>query len=219
MPRPRRTPDEAPPPPGTTPPGTTPRGAARRQQLVDAATAILAASGFDAVSHRAVATAAGLPLAATTYYFATLDDLRAAALSQLGRAYVDGARRIAARMRPAQRTAEEVATLLVALVAGDGHQTDPAHLLTFYERYVQAGRHPALRGMVRGWTAELGLLAGVVLARSGYPADADLSRLLIAAIDGLLLDALIDGDAAAPARAADGVARLLHRTVPAAPSA
>lgn len=206
MPRPRRAADAA-----STLPGATPRGAARRQQLVDAAADLLAASGFEAVSHRAVAARAELPLAATTYYFATLDDLRAAALAQLSREYVEHARNLAASLSAADRPPAEVSRLLVALVAGDGEQTDPARLLTFYERYVQAGRHPSLRGMVRGWTAELGRLAAIVLERSGISADADLARVLIAAIDGLLLDALIDGDPAAPSKAADGIAPLLGR--------
>jgi DNA-binding transcriptional regulator YbjK len=179
--------------------------------LVDAATVILEASGFEAISHRAVAARAGLPLAATTYYFATLDDLRSAALSQLGQAYVTYARELAAGLPRASRSPDEVGSLLVALVAGDGVETDPARLLTFYERYVQAGRHPALRQMVRGWTAEMAELARTVLERSDYPADHELARLLIGAIDGLLLDALIDGDRTAPSIAAAGVAALLQR--------
>jgi DNA-binding transcriptional regulator YbjK len=207
VPRPRRAAEA-----GDAPaPGATPRGAKRRQQLVDAATAILEASGFEAISHRAVAARANLPLAATTYYFATLDDLRSAALSQLSRAYVDYARELAVSLPASSRTLDEISRLLVALVAGDGVETDPAWLLTFYERYVQAGRHPALRQMVRGWTAELAQLASIVLERSGYPPDRELARLLIGAIDGLLLDALIDGNRTAPSIAAAGVAGLLQR--------
>ena len=40
-----------------------------------AAADLLVEGGFDAVRHRAVATRAGLPLASTTYYFESLDDL------------------------------------------------------------------------------------------------------------------------------------------------
>lgn len=165
--------------------------------------------GFEAVSHRAVAVQAGLPLAATTHYFVTLDDLRTAALNQFGVAYVAGARALADGLPAVRRGPDEVARLLVQLVAGAGEQADPARLLTFYERYVQAGRHPALRGMVRGWTAELGRLAALVLERSGYGealTDDRAPRLLIAMTDGLLLDALIDGDPQAPSVSADGVA-------------
>ena len=47
--------------------------------MLDAAVELLTDGGFAAVSHRAVANAARLPLAATTYYFRSRDDLIAAA--------------------------------------------------------------------------------------------------------------------------------------------
>lgn len=56
---------------------------ARRREIVTAAAELIIEVGVDAVSHRKVATRAGVPLGATTQYFATLDDLRAAALEAL----------------------------------------------------------------------------------------------------------------------------------------
>ena len=53
----------------------TPKGVRRQYALVSAAAELLCEGGFDAVRHRAVARRAGLPLAATTYYFSSLDDL------------------------------------------------------------------------------------------------------------------------------------------------
>ena len=53
----------------------TPKGERRRQALVEAAADLLLEGGFDAVRHRSVATRADLPLASTTYYFESLDDL------------------------------------------------------------------------------------------------------------------------------------------------
>lgn len=55
----------------------------RRREIIDAAAAILVEEGPDALTHRKVAARAGVPLGSTTQYFATLDDLRAAALSSL----------------------------------------------------------------------------------------------------------------------------------------
>ena len=46
------------------------RSRARREALLRAAVALLAEGGVRAVTHRAVADRAGVPLAATTYYFA-----------------------------------------------------------------------------------------------------------------------------------------------------
>ena len=57
----------------------TPKGERRRDALTAAAAELLGSGGFDAVRHRAVAEKAGLPLASTTYYFASLDELVTAA--------------------------------------------------------------------------------------------------------------------------------------------
>jgi DNA-binding transcriptional regulator YbjK len=58
----------------------TAKGAARREALLDAVLRVLERGGAGAVTHRAVAAEAGVPLSAATYYFATLDDLYIAAL-------------------------------------------------------------------------------------------------------------------------------------------
>jgi len=59
---------------------TTAKGEARRQLLKDAALRILEREGPAAVTHRAVAAEAGVPLAAATYYFESIDDLMISAL-------------------------------------------------------------------------------------------------------------------------------------------
>jgi DNA-binding transcriptional regulator YbjK len=57
----------------------------RRQEIVAAAAELVTELGTAALSHRKVAARAGVPLGSTTQYFATLDDLRAAALEHLSR--------------------------------------------------------------------------------------------------------------------------------------
>src|SRR6516165_10643403 len=62
----------------------TPKGERRRYALVSAAAELLCEGGFEAVRHRAVARRAGLPLASTTYYFSSLDDLITSAVAHIG---------------------------------------------------------------------------------------------------------------------------------------
>ncbi len=50
-------------------------GKQRRLEIIEAALRVIARDGLRAVSHRAVATEAAVPLAATTYYFRDLADL------------------------------------------------------------------------------------------------------------------------------------------------
>ena len=63
----------------------TAKGERRRQELVTAAAELLRSGGFDAVRHRAVAERAGLPLASTTYYFGSLEELVTAAVDRTSR--------------------------------------------------------------------------------------------------------------------------------------
>ena len=72
------------------------RGAQRREQLVAAAADLLGEQGPAALSARAVATAAGVPLAAVTYYFATVDDLVRAGAERLYEGYLATARELLA---------------------------------------------------------------------------------------------------------------------------
>ncbi|MFT5482296.1 MAG: DNA-binding transcriptional regulator YbjK [Halieaceae bacterium] len=54
---------------------TTVGGAARRETILEAVLRVISRDGIRAVKHRAVALEAEVPLAATTYYFSSLQDL------------------------------------------------------------------------------------------------------------------------------------------------
>ena len=51
------------------------KGERRREDLLRATLRLIGARGADAVTHRAVAEEAGVPLSATTYYFASKEEL------------------------------------------------------------------------------------------------------------------------------------------------
>lgn len=53
---------------------------ARRLDIIAAAAELIVEVGADAITHRMIAARAGVPLGATTQHFATLDDVRTAAL-------------------------------------------------------------------------------------------------------------------------------------------
>src|SRR6201987_5773974 len=97
----------------------TPKGERRRYALVSAAAELLSEGGFDAVRHRAVARRAGLPLASTTYYFSSLDDLLVPAVEFIGAQ--EGAQlscRLAGLSRRRRRV-EATADVLVDLLLAD----------------------------------------------------------------------------------------------------
>ncbi|WP_410627573.1 TetR/AcrR family transcriptional regulator [Amycolatopsis sp. cmx-8-4] len=183
----------------------TPKGERRRGALVEAAAKLLVEGGFDAVRHRAVAERAGLPLASTTYYFDSLEDLVAAAVEHHGNAELETGRRrleeLATRNRGVQAMVELVLDMLLGPESGD-EEADAEAVLLRYERLVATGRRPYLRPLMRTLSVQLNELLTEIFARSGTPVrEAELEK-LVALVDGAVVNALIAVDPAPRAAAA-----------------
>jgi DNA-binding transcriptional regulator YbjK len=152
--------------------------------------------GFAAVGHRAVAERAGLPLSATTYYFASLDDLMAAAVDDLAAAWSVRARAAVDGLPTRLTEPAEVARALldVAVLAPVGAAADaPGGPLALYDRYLEAARHPHLRTALTAFDDRLDELLAEVLGRAGLPHDRGTARLVLAVVDGALVRALAEG--------------------------
>ena len=182
------------------------RGELRRAALLEAAADLLAEDGIGALSHRAVATRAGLPLAATTYYFASLEDLTAQALRLAAGRWRERARS-ALDALPARLPSRAAAARALLEVVTGGAERGP--LLAMYERYLEAGRSPELRAVVVELDRDVVELVAEVLRRGGLSADATTARMVLATIDGSLLSALAGGSDDPAGAALPPVRRLL----------
>ncbi|HEU0191095.1 MAG TPA: TetR family transcriptional regulator [Mycobacterium sp.] len=182
----------------------TPKGERRRYALVSAAAELLREGGFEAVRHRPVAERAGLPLASTTYYFSSLDDLIASAVEHVGMLEVAqlraGVVNLPRRRRSTQRTAE----MLVDLLVGDHSSPElNEELISRYERYVTCARLPRLRGVQRRILRQRSAAVVEAVERSGRIVRIDMVPALICVVDGAVVAALVDDrqDPRAAARA------------------
>lgn len=171
---------------------STPKGERRRSALIEAASQVLAEGGFDAVRHRAVAERAGLPLASTTYYFDSLDELIIAAVEHGGRAELDRGRARLAQLGTKHRDVDAMVELVLDQMLGE----DPGFevLLLRYERLVTTGRRPYLRPVMRSLQVEFHELLMEIFARSGFAIDLKRLKQLIALVDGAVVNALIELD-------------------------
>lgn len=157
---------------------------------------MLCEGGFEAVRHRAVARRAGLPLASTTYYFSSLDDLVTSAVEHL--AIVEAAQmrsRVEALPRR-RRGAEATADVLVDLLVGEP-STEPIseQLIARYERYIACARQPALRRIQRRLLRQRVEAVVEVVSRSGRWVRVGLLTAMVCAVDGAVVSALAgDGD-------------------------
>ncbi|HUB58767.1 MAG TPA: TetR family transcriptional regulator [Mycobacterium sp.] len=198
----------------------TPKGERRRYALVSAAAELLCQGGFEAVRHRAVARRAGLPLASTTYYFSSLDDLIASAVAHIGMLEVAQLRAEVAALSRRRRGPETTADLLVDLLVGSESDHLTEQLISRYERYIACARQPALRDIQRRNLHHRVDAIAEVIERSGRSVRLELVSALICAVDGAVVSALVDDreDPRAVARATvidviDSLAPFDHRTV------
>jgi DNA-binding transcriptional regulator YbjK len=172
---------------------STPKGERRRQSLVAAAAALLVEGGFDAVRHRAVAERAGLPLASTTYYFDSLDDLITAAVEHYSRAELIRGRALLAALPAERRDLDAVVDLVLDQLLGPpAGDLDAELVLLRYERLVATFRRPYLRPLMRTLGTELRGLLQEIFARSDTTVDERRLEQLIALVDGAVVNALIE---------------------------
>jgi|SRR5882757_4634698 len=166
---------------------STPKGERRRHELIAAAAALLTEGGFEAIRHRAVAERAGLPLASTTYYFDSLDELIEAAVEFNGRAELDDGRARLARMLAGEPT--DVIEFALDLLVSD---SDSEAVMLRYERLVGTGRRPYLRPLMRQLGVELHRLLLEILTAGGFRMDPERVNQLISVVDGAVVNALIE---------------------------
>jgi TetR/AcrR family transcriptional regulator, regulator of biofilm formation and stress response len=167
----------------------TARGEARRTRILEAVLTIVGREGTGAMTHRAVAAEAEVPLAATTYYFSSRDDLLAEALEHAAHEDLAQLERDAAGFAADPLTAATLADRLTANVAAWLRGGRPA-LLAKYEISLESARRPALAATSRAWTDAYLRAIAPALEKLGSPAPERDASIVFAAVCGFVLDEL-----------------------------
>jgi TetR/AcrR family transcriptional regulator, regulator of biofilm formation and stress response len=159
----------------------------RRRAIVEGTLSVIGRGGVDAVTHRAVAVEAGVPLAATTYYFASKAELVQEALELViarSAEIVDEFTRIDGEL-----DCESLIDRLTAFAEAQFEDRE-APLIAQYELMLEASRREYLRPLAERW-AEAYMAGLVELVRaSPLPDPGRAADLLSALIEGALLDQL-----------------------------
>lgn len=178
------------------------RGQNRREALCAAATRLAAQQGPAACTARAIATEAGLPLAAVSYYFPDLSVVVGEAVRRVGdrwRAHARDTADRAAASTPIDRTARATAIAAAILPPGEpdgppGDAHSPVRLpgraavITRYRHLVAAADNAAA-------TAEMAdLRSDLVTALRPLLPDRATADLLVTVVDGAALGAVAEGD-------------------------
>jgi TetR/AcrR family transcriptional regulator, regulator of biofilm formation and stress response len=165
------------------------KGERRSDEILRATLRVIGARGADAVTHRAVALEAGVPVSATTYYFASKEDLLERALLMAAREETQRLERLVLDLAPSALSADEWAAAVSAQLAGDLAE-DPAKHVALFELGLEAARRPALRTELARWQEANLRLAEVGCRAVGSDEPALDARVVVATLTGLLLEQL-----------------------------
>jgi len=138
------------------------------------------------VTHRAVAARAGLPLSATSYFFASIDDLVLEALRVFMAEFVQRLDLLATLIGTERLSAAAAADRLVrALVA-----EPQSRVVAQFEAYLEVTRRPKPPPEVKEAVAALERLARATLTAAGAQRPGDGARAFVALTDGFALHRL-----------------------------
>jgi AcrR family transcriptional regulator len=160
----------------------------RRDALLDAAVEVVGTHGMAGTTHRSVTEAAGVPLATASYYFSSIGELIAEALTRFVHA------------RAAEMAIPDLGPLAEFLTPADIANSfadriidlPKAQRLAFYEVLVNAPRMPELAGPAKHALDTYRQAAQTGLRAVGGPADDRSARAFIALSLGMGLLHLVD---------------------------
>lgn len=186
------------------------RGEARRGLLLEAALRVIAAEGPGALTHRRVAAEAELPLAATTYWFSSKDELLVEAYRLAAARDVDRLRTLAdfGELPPA-----EIGPAFADLIADELDHHRPATMASF-ALWLEAARRPELRGVEREWAEQYAQVIRDVLADAGARDPDGAARIVVSTLDGLMLAELATDTPTPRAELRALVGRLVEALLP-----
>lgn len=172
--------------------GQTYQKGQRREQILRATLQLIGERGADVVTHRAVAEAAGVPLSATTYYFASKEQLLEQALLLAAREETERLERLVLELAPLSLSVDEWAAAVGGQIAGDV-AADPAKHVALFELGLEATRREPLRTELQRWQDAHLRLAEMGCRAIGSDRPETDAQVIVATLTGLMLQQLAGG--------------------------
>ena len=165
------------------------RSNARRLLLLQTTLRLIADEGIDAVSHRAVADAAGVSLGSTTYWFSSRQEMLRQALEHFARLEIEALNEhlagVLGRRLSRRRLVDEFTAMLVPQLGEQRWRT-----VAQYALIQEAARRPELEPVCREWTEAWEQALTDVFVSLQAPDPELEARMFLAMLDGILLSQL-----------------------------
>lgn len=194
-----------------------PEGKDRRLLLLETTLEVIGREGVDAVSHRLIAGKAGVPLGSTTYWFRSREEMLTEALTHFARTETAAVTERLEAVTSASRdggldAAVDALARLVAPQLGEGRWRAVAQ----YALLGEAARRPELGPVVRDWNEAWWSALESLFAVLELSAGRLEAQMLLAMLDGLLVQQLAAPDDDVEARLLRPLLRSWLERVPAA---
>lgn len=150
------------------------------QRIVDATRALVARSGIESLTHRAIAQEAGVSLGSTTYYFRNLDAIIEAALEQSIDEDTEKLENWAGLIGGPDDLVEALTTRIME------DSADRERELLWYQLYLWGARTPAGQELCYRWSRVM----TTILERF---VDAETAEVLSTVYDSLLMRVMVSG--------------------------
>jgi TetR/AcrR family transcriptional regulator, regulator of biofilm formation and stress response len=168
--------------------GSIDRGKATRGRILVATAELIAQAGWSGFSTRDIAARAGVNQGVVSYHWRSKDELvREAALA----ATAESLEPVAAALREGP-TLQAALERFLGLI--DAVRAHPALTALLFETMLHAGRDEPLRAALKGMLRDFREPLAVALARDGVAEPEARATALAAALDGLLLHAVVDDE-------------------------
>jgi DNA-binding transcriptional regulator YbjK len=159
---------------------------ARRDAVLDAAIALIGERGLAGVTHRAIAAKAGVPLATTSYFFASIDELMVEAMRRVADKAIAGIEAATAHAATDQSDPRDAIQRLVDVLLAEPE----AETIAQFETYLEAARRPELRGEIARVLDAFEELARVTMQTFGAQVPPHVAQAFVALADGFALHRL-----------------------------
>jgi DNA-binding transcriptional regulator YbjK len=172
--------------------GKTSTGA-RRLLLLQTTLRLIADDGIDAVTHRSVADAAGVPLGSTTYYFSSRQEMLREALEHFARLEIETLNEhldsVLGKRRSRRQLVDEFTDLLIPQLGSERWRT-----VAQYALLQEAARRPELEPVCREWSEAWERALSGLFESLGSTDPRLEAQMFLAMLDGLLLGQLAAPD-------------------------
>ncbi|RNI22148.1 TetR/AcrR family transcriptional regulator [Flexivirga caeni] len=172
--------------------GTSPEGTAARQELLlRSAIAVVGESGMRGLTHRAVDRAAGMPEGTCSVYYRTRLALLTALGSFVAAALHADVRALGAELPSPTDDAgvdRAVSATTQMLLRWSEH---PDLIVTMSELVLEAARTPSLSEPIIAWRSDLIEVVDGIVCRTEQPGARLRAEAIVAALDGVVLSALL----------------------------